>query len=99
MLAVHAQALAEQDLIDIWLYTFAQWGEAQADKYHNQLSAAFTLIAENPDIGSACDEIRENYRKFHVNRHLIMYRVNQKTLHIIRVLGDDMNYIKHLDNS
>lgn len=27
------QALADQDLVDIWLYTFSEWGEKQADKY------------------------------------------------------------------
>jgi len=26
------QALAEQNLVEIWLYTFNEWGEQQADK-------------------------------------------------------------------
>ena len=30
---VFKQALAEQDLVEIWLYTFNEWGEKQADKY------------------------------------------------------------------
>ena len=33
MLKVHKQTKAEQDLIDIWLYTFYEWDEKQADKY------------------------------------------------------------------
>jgi len=24
---------ARQDLIEVWLYTFENWGEAQADRY------------------------------------------------------------------
>lgn len=96
MLKIHKQALAEQDLTDIWLYTFNNWGERQADKYHDELGEAFILLAENPKIGTSCDTLRKGYLKFHVNRHLIMYRINKETLHIIRVLGDDMNYENHL---
>ncbi len=96
MLRIHKHALAEQDIIDIWQYSFENWGEAQADKYHDQLSDAISLIAENPAIGIACDVVRKGYRKHHINRHLIMYRVNKGTLHIIRILGDSMDYESHL---
>ena len=92
MLKIHKQALAEKDLINIWLYSYENWGEPQADKYHDQLDAAFTLIAENPAIGAACDDVREGYRKYTVNRHLIMYRTSKTTLYIIRVLGEEMDY-------
>jgi len=92
MLKIHKQALAEKDLIKIWLYSYDNWGEPQADKYLDQLDAAFTLIAENPAIGAACDDVREGYRKYSVNRHLIMYRTSKTTLHIIRVLGEEMDY-------
>ena len=39
------QALAEQDLIEIWLYTFHEWGEKQADNYIDDLDAAIKLLA------------------------------------------------------
>ncbi len=92
MLKIHKQALAEQDIIGIWRYSFENWGEAQADKYHDQLSSTFTVIAENPSIGVDCAFVRKGYRKYHVRRHLIMYRTNKTTLYIIRVLGDEMDY-------
>jgi plasmid stabilization system protein ParE len=31
MLEIFKQTLAEEDLIDIWFYSFEQWGAAQAD--------------------------------------------------------------------
>jgi len=31
-------------LVDIWLYTYGQWGEKQADKYLDDLEAA--LLSE-----------------------------------------------------
>ncbi len=92
MLKIHKHALAEQDIVNIWLYSFENWGQAQADKYHDQLDTAFALIAENPSIGVACDVVRKGYRKYHVKRHLILYRFTKTTLHIVRVLGEEMDY-------
>jgi toxin ParE1/3/4 len=34
---IHKQALAESDLVDVWLYTFEQWDERQADKHLDEL--------------------------------------------------------------
>ncbi|MCG8434648.1 MAG: type II toxin-antitoxin system RelE/ParE family toxin, partial [Gammaproteobacteria bacterium] len=36
--------------------------------------AIWPLLAENPDIGKACDEIRDGYRKFPQGSHVIFYR-------------------------
>lgn len=96
MLKIHKQVLAEQDIIEIWQYSFENWGEVQADRYHGQLDNAFTLIAENPSIGVDCGIVRKGYRKYYVSRHLIMYRTTKTTLHIIRVLGDEMDYKAHI---
>jgi toxin ParE1/3/4 len=92
MLRVRIQTLAEEDIVDIWRYSFENWGEEQADRYHDRLAEAFRLIAENPGIGVRCDEVREGYRKYIIERHLVMYQVDGQTIHIIRVLGTDMDY-------
>ena len=38
-------AQAEQDLLDIWMYTFNEWGEQQADDYLDELDTAIQLLA------------------------------------------------------
>ena len=96
MRKIHTQALAKQDLKNIWLYSFKNWGEKQADCYFDELNAAFALIAENPELGVACDYIREGYRHFHINHHLVFYRVAATKIHIVRVLHDGTNYTAHL---
>ncbi len=96
MLRIHKQGLAEQDLLDIWLYTFEQWDEVQADKYLDQLGEAFLLIAEHPVIGKACDGIRPGYRRYYAERHIIFYTLGNDTVHIIRVLGAAMDFSQHL---
>jgi toxin ParE1/3/4 len=96
MRKIHTQALARQDLKNIWLYSFKKWGAEQADCYFDELDVTFALIAENPELGFDCDYIREGYRQFHINRHLVFYRVTVSKIHIVRVLHDSMNYTAHL---
>lgn len=92
MRKIHIQALAKQDLKNIWLYSFKNWGEKQADTYFDELNAAITLIAENSEIGFACDYIRKGYRQYHINRHFVFYYVTATKIHIVRVLHDSMNF-------
>lgn len=96
MLRIHKQALAEQDLLDIWLYTFENWDEVQADQYLDELGEAFLLIADHPLIGKTCDGIRPGYRRYHAERHVIFYTIDKDTAHIIRVPGAAMNFSQHL---
>ncbi len=81
---------------NIWLYSFKNWGAEQADCYFDELNSALDFITENPDLGCACDYIREGYRQFHINSHLVFYRVTATKIHIVRVLHDSMNYTAHL---
>ena len=72
------------------------WSAAQADNYFDQINAAFVLISENPELGFNCDYIREGYRQFQINRHLIFYYVTATKIQIVRVLHDSMNFKAHL---
>jgi plasmid stabilization system protein ParE len=40
MLNIYKQAQAKQDLVEVWLYTFNEWSETQADKYLDGLENA-----------------------------------------------------------
>lgn len=62
---------AKMDLRDIALFTQRRWGKEQRDVYLNQFDDSFWLLAETPDIGKSCDEIRQHYRKFPQGSHVI----------------------------
>jgi toxin ParE1/3/4 len=96
MRKIHIQVLAKQDLKNIWIYSFNNWGEKQADAYFEQLNAAIILISKNSEIGFACDYIREGYRQYYINRHFVFYRVTSTKIHIVRVLHDSMNFKPYL---
>ena len=92
MLKIRKQVKAEEDLINIWTYSFEQWGIAQADGYIDRLDNAIKIIAANPDIGIDCSNVRQGYRQFHIKEHDIFYRYTLDTVFIIRVLGNAMDY-------
>lgn len=42
---------AENDLVNIWLYSFKQWGEHQADLYLDEIGHCIDSLADNLEIG------------------------------------------------
>jgi len=96
MLRVTKSVAAENDLIDIWIYSFENWGAIQADKYIDQLQDAFQFLASNPLVGVNCSDIRQGYLRYPIKEHSIFYRVENGVLKVVRVLGGDMNHDEHL---
>ena len=90
------QALADQDLVDIWLYTFYEWGEQQADKYLDDMDGAITLLAEQPLISPERTDLEPPVRIHHHGHHLIVYLAFKDGIRILRVLHESMDVDSHL---
>ena len=99
MRKIRLHARAESDLIDIWVYSFEEWDDLQADKYLDKLNAAINSLAGNPELGVRRDNVREGYRALFVNRHAIYYRLTPTTVEIVRVLHGQMDPDRHLEPS
>jgi toxin ParE1/3/4 len=83
-------------------WTFSSWGRDRADQYVRALQRAIELVAENPLIGRACDEIRADYRKHSVGSHVSFYRPTDLgsangVIGIVRILHQRMDVDRHLD--
>lgn len=74
---------ALKDLRHIWDMTVQNWGVAQAERYTNALDNRCAMLAENPMLGRARDEVRTGLRSFPEGRHLIFYRVNGDVIEIV----------------
>ena len=61
---------AEDDLLDIGRYTLEAWGAEQADRYLSEIEACCQRLAENPEMGRSCGEIRRGLRKMHIGSML-----------------------------
>jgi len=83
---------ATEDLENIWLHTYFCWSEKQADNYYNLLIEKIEFIARNINIGRNIDYIKEGYRCFSAEQHIIFYIITRKnTIKIIRILHQKMD--------
>jgi toxin ParE1/3/4 len=91
------QFQAEQDLLDIWLYTFNEWGEQQADDYLDELDQAIQLLAEQPLMCRERLELAPPVRIHHHAHHLVVYLALDHGINVIRVLHENMDIDHQLD--
>jgi toxin ParE1/3/4 len=78
--------LAEADIYNIVVYSLATWGEAQADRYISQLDDCCRLLANCPQLGPSCDEIRSGWRRMEHGKHVVFYREEFRGILVCRVL-------------
>ena len=79
------QPLAEQDLIDIYLYIFRDNAPA-AEKTIRAINAKCELLVRSPRIGRARPELRADLRSFPYGAYLILYRIVADGVEIVRVV-------------
>jgi toxin ParE1/3/4 len=87
---------ALDDLRSIARYTEKTWGREQRNKYLSKLDSSFQMLTHDPQLGRACDEIKQGYHRHHVGRHLIFYRLIASRVEIIRILHENMDVDSHL---
>ena len=79
---------ADSDLDDIWYYIATRSGSIEvADRLVDSITDRFLLLASNPNIGRARDEdLRPGLRTFPVGQYVIVYRIEEEDVLILRVL-------------
>ena len=83
---------ANEDLENIWIYTYENWSQEQADRYYNLILNEIEYIAEHFESGKSMEHIRKGYRSTKVKSHLIFYRKSKRnTVEIIRILHQRMD--------
>lgn len=87
---------ADADLDGIARYTLSQHGNQQCALYLDELETSFELLAQYPDMGRACDEIKSGLRKHEHERHVVFYAQKPYGIRILRVLHERMNPELHV---
>lgn len=107
---VRLTAAAEQDLREIFRWTWRHFGERQAHVYAETLIRAIAALETGPHVAGAKrrDEMREGLMMLHVarkgrkGRHLVLYRVDSEadipTVDVLRLLHDSMDLSRHIDS-
>lgn len=83
---------AKQDLKSIARHTEQRWGRDQRNFYVRQIDQHFRRLAQYPEIGQPCDQVRPGLLKFPVGSHLLFYRIDPDSgIRIIRILHQSMD--------
>jgi len=83
--------LAEEDLENIWDYTFTNWSLKEADNYIKQIFKQINKICSNPEIGRSIFSVKPQHRMIKINSHLIVYKVENTILKIDRIIHERMD--------
>jgi toxin ParE1/3/4 len=77
---------ADQDIIDIYLHGCREFGQTQAERYHEGLADILDLIADNPRMARERPEFTPPVRLHPYRSHLIVYRLDDTGVLVVRVL-------------
>lgn len=87
---------ALEDLIEIWEYSFENWGEAQADRYVDGLEHAIERLTGMDGRRSAVQIEGAPYLRVRCQRHQIVFEVLGDTMYVVRVLHSSRDLKRHL---
>ena len=87
---------AEADLREIWRWSYDQFGEAQADRYLDELDDGLLKCGAEPEDGKQRDTVRPGYCSRLVRRHIVFYTFTDDEVLIQRVLHGSMDPTRHV---
>ena len=90
MPVVRRTALAEDDLVGIWIY-IAHDNPDAADRLLDEIDNKCSLLAENPQLGRVRPDIAPELRHFPVASYLILYRLVPDGIEVARVVHGARN--------
>ena len=91
------KAHASQDLEDIAIYSFLNFGIRQAERYRDSILACCEMLADNPYIGTDASYILEGARR-HLHKEHIIYYEPTSPITILRILGARQDPLEQLNN-
>lgn len=87
---------AEDDFIDILIYTVQEWGEDKQIEYEASLSHALDVVKDNPFLGYRHTSLPEDHRCFNVRKHVLVYQITNSHIYVLRILHQRMNLPDHV---
>ena len=87
---------ADEDLTEIYLFSYQRFGEARADAYLLAMEERFSTLAEQPFLGRKIDHIRAGYLRYEHASHSIFYTLKENGILVMRVLHQSMDSERRL---
>ena len=87
---------ARADFTAILMYTLAEWGVEQCDRYESTLLRAITALGDFPEMGTRRDKLGPDYRSQPVEHHVLYYRILGDVVEVMRILHERADAARHL---
>ncbi len=87
---------ARADLLDIWDYSDARWGETQADRYLDDIYRAIEESAAGMRLVRERSGVRRGYIEARSGAHIIFLKRVARGWLVVRVLHQRMDIERHL---
>ena len=84
------------DLRSIRAYTLEKWGPEQEQEYLDALWQRFEEILSHPEKWRRRDDLFPGCQLAAQGKHVILFRIQSKTLQIVRILHTAMDYTRHI---
>lgn len=81
---------AEEDLIDIWVYSAKKWGVEQADHYQSQIEHCCEKLVVLPSLGRPMEGMTD-IQLYQCEKHFVFYTAGPDILTVIAVLHQRMD--------
>ena len=78
-------ARAADDIVEIYLWGLAEFGEAHAEQYHAGLHALFHVLASYPQLARRRSELNPPLRLHPYKAHIVLYQEERDEILIVRV--------------
>lgn len=87
---------ADQDLTEIYIYSYNNFGESKADSYFLGLEQSLIKLADKPNLGRKIDYIKQGYFRYEYVSHSIIYKQKEAGILVMRILHGCMDMERHL---
>jgi toxin ParE1/3/4 len=91
-LAYRLTNAAAEDVAAIFVRGAAEYGLAQAEKYHAGLERIFEFLAANPRAARERDEFSPPVRLHPFGVHIVVYRIVGEDILVVRVLHERQDW-------
>ena len=88
---------ASKDVKSILLYTLQEFGERQSHLYLEGLKTVMEKLGSNPKLGKPFLLLKNQpILRYNYQSHVLFYCVHKGGIFIVRILGGQMDFTRHL---
>ena len=87
---------ANDDLANIYLYSFNSFGKTKAVDYIADINKAFISITQGVAVTYKCDFIKPMLQKLIINSHVIFFKNIDRKIEIIRILHQSQDFQRYV---